>query len=111
MAKELIVSHKSGETLHGLVRNVSALIWQTTTSTFVEYEDANKANYDVAMPEIFKSGSSSGSCYAGDFPTAVTTQGRYFVQILDANDVEHYFGWIAWTGTEEDFIPLRNRIR
>ena len=111
MAKELTVSHKSGETLHAMVRNISALVWQTTTSTFVEYEDVNKANYDIAIPEIFKSGSSGGSCYAGDFPTAITTEGMYFVQFLDSNFVEHYFGWINWTGSEEDFIPLRNRIR
>ena len=111
MAKELIVSHKTGETLHGLVRNTSALIWQTTTSTFVEYEDANKANYDIAMPEIFKSGSSGGSCYAGDFPSAIVTQAMYFVQVLDSNEIEHYFGWINWTGFKEDFPPLRNRIR
>ncbi len=106
-----MVSHKSGETLHGLVRNISALIWQTTTSTFVEYEAVNKADYAIAIPEIFKSGSSGGSLYAGDFPVGITTSDRYFVQWLDANDVEHYFGWIDWTGSEEDFATLRNRIR
>ncbi len=111
MAKELIVSHKTGETLHALVRNTSGLIWQTTTDTFVGYEDANKANYDVAMPETFKAGSSGGSCYIGDFPTAIVTEGSFFVQVLDSNDVEHYFGWLDWNGFEEVFIPLRNRIR
>ncbi len=111
MANEFMLSHKSGETLHAMVRNINGFIWQTTTSTFVEYEDVNKANYDIAMPEIFKSGSSGGSCYMGDFPSAITTEGAYFVQFLDSNDVEHYFGWIDWTGYEEDFVPLRNRIR
>lgn len=106
MAKELIVSHKSGETLHGLVRDESKSVWQTTTSTFVTYNDANKANYAITMTE-----DSGGSCYSGDFPAGITTEGMYFVQVLDANDVEHYFGWIDWTGIEEIFIPLRNRIR
>ena len=111
MAKEIVADYTSGDTLHFFVRNVSGYIWQTTTSAFVEYEEANKANYDTAMPEIFKSGSSGGSCYMGDFPTGITAGGRYFIQVFDSGDVERFYGWIWWTGTEEDFIPRRLRIR
>lgn len=106
MAKELVVSHKTGETLHALIRNKSKSVWQTTTGTFVTYNDTNKANYAITMTE-----DSGGSCYSGDFPSAITAQDRYFVQVLDASDIEHYFGWIDWTGSEEDFATLRNRIR
>ncbi len=101
-----MVSHKTGEILHAMVRDISNNVWQTTTSTFVTYVDGNKANYAVTMTE-----DSGGSSFVGSMPTAITTQGRYFTQFLDANDIEHYFGWIDWTGVEEDFATLRNRIR
>ncbi len=108
MANELFVSHKTGETLHGMVRDVldGNKVWQTTTSTFVTYVDGNKANYAITMTE-----DSGGSSYVGSFPIAISTAKRYGVQILDANDIEHYFGWIWWTGTEEEDIPRRLRIR
>lgn len=74
MANELQISFDSGSNLYAIVRRTSdSYVWQTTTSTFVVWNDSNIANYDVAMTD------NSGDYYSGDFPTGITTAANYLV--------------------------------
>ncbi len=52
-------------TVYALIRNLSGDVWQTTTSTFVTWVSANRANYMIGLTEQGTSG-----VYAADFPAA-----------------------------------------
>ncbi len=93
-------------TVYALIRNASGLVWQTTSSTFVTYTDANLANYDVALTE---EGTSSGY-YVGDFPTAITTAGTYTATIwkqaggapATTDTMMGVIDALVWTGSAVD---------
>lgn len=71
MSAELSISRQSGDTLYVIIRRVSDnKVWQTTTSTFVTWNNSNVANYDVALTD------QSGDFYSANFPSGITA-GRY----------------------------------
>ena len=101
MAGEIQVQHgATGKTLYAIVRNSTASVWQTTTSTFVAYATVNLANYDIAMTEQ----GTASRYYAGDFPAAAA--GDYSVVIFDRggaapaeSDKVVGVGMVRWTGS------------
>jgi hypothetical protein len=77
MANELKVTYNGvGANLYATVRNTSGQVWQTTTSTFVDYVSANVANYDIALTDA------GGDLYQGDFPSGAGT-GKFVVQYYE----------------------------
>ena len=111
MANELHHSYTAGETIYALIRDSAGQVWDETNDVWVTWDTTDIATYKIAMTEI-DDGDGGGLDYVGSFPTSITTQGRYFVQVCDASDDKAVAqGWINWTGSEEDFVPLRNRIR
>lgn len=83
MANEFETSAPTGTTVKVLLRNSAKQIWQTTTSTFVTWVDANRANYLISLTEQGTSG-----FFSGDMPTAITTPDTYAVEF--------------WTGTSSN---------
>jgi len=58
--------YPSGSTVYTIIRKpADATVWQTTTSTFVAWNNANIANYDVALAD------GSGDYYSVTFPAGI----------------------------------------
>jgi len=93
----------TGATVKAVIRNSSALVYQTTTQTFVTFVSADIDDYGVGMTEQATSG-----FYVGDFPTAITSAGTYTVVVyhqsggsLVSSDDVIGEGEIVWDGSEE----------
>jgi hypothetical protein len=111
MSNEFVCSFAAGATLYACIRasgSDAGKAWNETDDTWDNWADADLAKYKITMTE----NGTNGRCYVGSFPTSITTQGRYFVQVFDsATDEVIRDGWLDWTGAAEDFVPLRNPIR
>ena len=110
MANEIICSFEPSATLFAVVRESpdGGKVWNVTDSTWDNWDIADLAKDKITMTE----NGIAGMCYVGSFPTSITVQDRYFVQILNAvdNEVEKD-GWIDWSGIQEQLIPVRKNIR
>lgn len=74
MANELNLTSPSGANIYAIIRRTSDnYVAQTTTSTFVVWNNANIANYDIALTD------QSGDYYSADFPGWITSAGNYVV--------------------------------
>lgn len=96
---------ETGDTLYALVRNSAGQIWQTTTTTFVNYVTANLANYAISLTEQ----GTASRYYTANFPAAV--EGTYAVVVYKQlggspaeTDLLTDSGNVEWTGT--NIIPL-----
>lgn len=105
MANEIWHSFEEGNTLYSLIwRKTDDKVWNNTDSQFDTYTDADIDKYDVVLTNQVDS-----DYYSVDFPSGITVQGIYRVQVLkqdggaiDADaDVVVAQGEIAWDGTTE----------
>ncbi len=72
MADEIRATYDPNETLYAVIFNAAGQAWQTTTTSFVTYDDDNQANYDIALTEA---GDDSGE-YRGTFPGGISRRPR-----------------------------------
>jgi uncharacterized phiE125 gp8 family phage protein len=79
MAGELVCTYStSGLDLYAIIRRLSdTYVYQTTTATFVTWNNANVSNYDIALTDT------GGDMYVGDFPSSVSAADyRIFYYIM-----------------------------
>lgn len=99
MSKELYQAWTASGTLYALIRNQSGEVYQTTTSTFVTWADADIANYAIAMV-------ASGRVHFGDFPAVTAGVFDVFICLRAGGspaitDAFISQGQIYWDGTAE----------
>jgi hypothetical protein len=72
VANELNIGAASGSSVYTTLRRATdSYVYQTTTTTFVVWVDANIANYDIALTDR------SGDYFSADMPAAITASGTY----------------------------------
>ena len=105
MANEIRITYDPNETLYAVIFNAAGQVWQTTTTSFVTYDDDNQANYDIALTEA---GDDSGE-YRGTFPGGIAA-GIYSVQgwaqaggspVQDDDERLGGVGTMHWDGSAE----------
>ena len=105
MANEIRMTYDPNETLYAVIFNAAGQVWQTTTTSFVTYDDDNQANYDIALTEA---GDDSGE-YRGTFPGGIAA-GVYSVQgwaqaggspVQDNDERLGGVGTMHWDGSAE----------
>jgi hypothetical protein len=105
MAGEIQFSGQPGETYYTLVRNSQGQVWRPATSAFEAYSAANWSNYATAA-SLTQQGNSG--YYTGNFPTAITANGVYLLDIRRQagaapleSDLAAGGGEIYWSGFSE----------
>ncbi len=74
-------SYQTGATTYFLIRNASALVWNTNTVAFETFDQANYLDYAIAAVEQSPSG-----FYAGTFPSTISA-GVYSIVVKNQVDV------------------------
>ena len=114
MANEIRMTYDPNETLYAVIFNAAGQVWQTTTTSFVTYDDDSQANYDIALTEA---GDDSGE-YRGTFPADISA-GVYSVQgwaqaggSPDQDDDERLggVGTMHWDGSAELAISADSQM-
>lgn len=109
MANELQTVYTTGKTLYAVIVNLSGQAWNTATPAFESITAADWGNYAVSLTL-----QSTTQLYIGNFPTGITTPGRYSVSIFlqvggSPATTDTYIGGQAldWTGAaEQTFIEM-----
>lgn len=108
MANEIRTTYTTGSTIDGYVKRPSdGYVWYPAGETFEEWGTNNRTAADYAA--ITMTESASGSCYyIGSFPTDITTEAKYDVQLrlrsgANPADSDTPIGLeqVDWTGAEE----------
>jgi hypothetical protein len=114
MSNELrIQGYVADRTMTARISNAAGKFWHVASEAFETYGASGDAasSYDIAMTDV------GGGAYRGDFPTAITTRGTYFVDYWDSaiSTQAVLQQVIDWTGTaaasaieEGDNTPLCN---
>ena len=112
MANEIWHTFDEADDLYALIwRKTDDKVWNNTDSQFDVYTDADIDKYDVVLANQVDS-----DYHSVDFPSAITTEGVYRVQIflivgasIDADaDLGVAQGEIDWNGSEEITAGLIN---
>lgn len=97
MANELVFSSTTGQaSLKAVISSFAQTYWDEDTDTL-------QADYDTAVTETlttFTEHDGSG-VYYGDWPTALTTVGRYIVLVLNSSNTKITSFVFNWSGTAE----------
>lgn len=106
MANEIGTATATGRTLYAVVRNAAGQLWYTVTPAFEAYNAAHWTAYALALSEQGASG-----YYTASFPGAITTPGRYSIDVRQqlggspaTSDPVVAGGSLVWSGTAEAFV-------
>ena len=78
MANEIYANYSSGNTLYAVIRNRAGDVWYILGQVFEAWGTSGRDadDYDIALTD------KDGARYVGDFPAAITSAGRYGVQVF-----------------------------
>jgi hypothetical protein len=104
VANEIKVSYSSGATISVILWNPAGQVYQTTTTTYVTYVNANRANYLFSLTETTGSG-----VYMGNIPSG-SAAGFYSVEAFKTPFAvaDRIAGWgIDYSGSGLSYIESR----
>jgi hypothetical protein len=101
------MTYDEGNTLYALIwRKTDDKVWNNTDSQFDTYTDVDIDKYDLLLIN-----QADSDYYSVDFPSAITTEGIYRVQVMlqpGSIDADADFGIaqgeINWNGESEDTL-------
>lgn len=109
MSKEITVVYSaSNKTIYVVVFNKNGLVWNGVS--FEIWNDSNIQAYAIGGDNNSYLTDTGGGFYYGDFPTNITTEGKYIIKSFmqidlspQINDIYLGSGKILWDGTKEVF--------